>query len=81
MESEKFQKEINFKFELRKRKEKMIIDISSEELNNKSEKVLKMLKKESVDLRSWFYVIVNIKLILALLLFYRRLPKFQEIFR
>jgi hypothetical protein len=76
MESEKFQKEINFKFELRKRKEKMIIDISSEELNNKSEKVLKMLKKESVDLRSWFYVIVNIKLILALLLFYRRLPKF-----
>jgi hypothetical protein len=47
--------------DLRKRKEKTIIEISEEEMINKSEKLLVMLKRECVDLKTWFYIIVSQK--------------------
>ncbi len=44
--------------ELRRRKEKVIIDLSEEDLKINPDKILQMLKRECVDLKSWFYVIV-----------------------
>lgn len=51
---------MKFSFELRKRKEKTLIDLSEDDIKNKPDKVLQLLKKESVDLKSWFYIIVSI---------------------
>jgi hypothetical protein len=55
---ELFEKNFKFRFELRKRKEKTIFEFSEEELKSKPDKILQILKKECVDLKSWFYVIV-----------------------
>ena len=60
MEESNYNQEINFHFELRKRKEKTIIKTNSEDLVNRPDKILQMLKKESVDLKSWFHVIVSL---------------------
>ncbi len=59
---EELQKEfpINFIFELRKRKEKTLIEVNQEDLIQKPEKILLMLKNERVDLRSWFHIIVKL---------------------
>jgi len=46
------------KIELRRKKEKTLITISEEELKEKSDKILNMLKKECVDVKTWFYIIV-----------------------
>ena len=53
------------KIELRRKKEKTLITISEEELKEKSDKILNMLKKECVDVKTWFYIIVRQKLIFA----------------
>jgi hypothetical protein len=45
--------------ELRKRKEKTLIQLSYEDLNNSQDKILMMLKKECGDLKSWFFIIVS----------------------
>lgn len=50
---------LKFRFELRKKKEKTILEFSEEDIRSKPEKILQILKKESVDLRSWFYLIVS----------------------
>jgi hypothetical protein len=46
--------------ELRKRKEKTMIQLSYEDLKNSQDKILIMLKKECADLKSWFFIIVSI---------------------
>lgn len=51
---------IKFQCELKKRKEKPILEINDKDLINNSEKVLSILKKESVNLKTWFYIIVNL---------------------
>jgi hypothetical protein len=51
------------KIELRRKKEKTLITLSEGELREKSDKILNMFKKECVDLRTWFYIIVRIFLI------------------
>jgi hypothetical protein len=53
--------EIKFFCELRKRKEKPILELNENDLKNNPDKVLTILRKESINLRLWFYVIVNIK--------------------
>ena len=49
----------NILLELRKRKDETIITISQQDLENNSDKILLILKKECVDLKSWFYIIVK----------------------
>ena len=51
---------LKFCFELRKKKEKTMLEFTEEEIISKSDKILQVLKKESIDLKSWFYLIVNI---------------------
>jgi len=51
---------LKFCFELRKKKEKTILEFTEEEVMSKSDKILQVLKKESIDLKSWFYLIVSI---------------------
>ena len=52
-------KSTSITIDLRKRKEKTLIEISEEEMINRSEKLLQMLKRECVDLKTWFYIIVS----------------------
>ncbi len=49
----------HLKIELRKRKEKTIIDLTYEDFIENNDKILAMLKKECVDLKSWFFIIVS----------------------
>jgi hypothetical protein len=53
---------LKFRFELRKKKEKTILEFSEEDIRVKPDKILQVLKKECVDLRSWFYLIVSGKI-------------------
>lgn len=53
-------KSFSFTVELRKRKEKTLIQFSQEELENNQDKILMVLKKECVDLKSWFLIIVSL---------------------
>jgi len=55
---ELFEKNFKFRFELKKKKERTILEFSEEELKSKPDKILQVLKRECVDLKSWFYVIV-----------------------
>jgi hypothetical protein len=50
----------NISLELRKRKDRSIVIIGEKELLDNPDKILQLLKKECVDLKSWFYIIVNI---------------------
>jgi len=52
MESKKFC------LELRKRKENSYVEFTSEELKENPEKILSIMKKEFIHLKSWFLVIV-----------------------
>jgi hypothetical protein len=56
-----FQKSLHLPLtvELRKRKEKTLIQLSYEDLLNSQDKILTMLKKECGDLKSWFFIIVS----------------------
>ena len=45
--------------DLKKRKEKTILNLCEEDLNKKPDKILQILKKECVDLRTWLYIIVT----------------------
>lgn len=47
-----------FCIELRKRKEKAHLEFTSEELKENPEKILNIMKKEFIHLKSWFIVIV-----------------------
>jgi hypothetical protein len=49
---------LKFTCELRKRKDKPLLEISDKDLLANPEKVLSILKKESVNLKTWFYIIV-----------------------
>ena len=49
---------IKFSLELRKRKEKAHVEFTSEELKENPNKILNIMKKEFIDLKSWFLVIV-----------------------
>ena len=66
---DKEEHKIKFRFELRKKKEKTILEFTEEEIKSKSDKILQVLKKESIDLKSWFYLVVNIIFLLAKFLF------------
>ena len=55
---ELFEKNFKFRFELKKKKERTILEFTEEELKSKPDKILQVLKRECVDLKSWFYVIV-----------------------
>ena len=46
--------------ELRKRKEKTLLQFSQEELEKNQDKILTLLKKECVDLKTWFLLIVSL---------------------
>lgn len=46
--------------ELRKRKDKTVIRITENDLNNNQEKILTVLRKECVDLQCWFSIIVRL---------------------
>jgi hypothetical protein len=48
-----------FSFELKKRREKTFIEVNEKDLKAKPDKILQILKKECVDLKSWFCIIVN----------------------
>jgi hypothetical protein len=65
----------NISLELRKRKDKSVVIIGEKELQFNSDKILQMLKKECVDLKTWFYIIVKDPNI-VLLLVKTRLCKF-----
>jgi len=52
-----------FCLELRKRKEKAFIEFTDEELKASPDRILTILKKEFIHLKSWFIIIV-IKLFL-----------------
>ncbi len=57
------EKKLKFNFELRKRKIKTILEFTEDDVKSKPDKILQMLKKESIDLKSWFYLIVRIHMI------------------
>jgi hypothetical protein len=48
----------NISLELRKRKDNSVVTLSDKDLDTNPDKILQMLKKECVDLKSWFYIIV-----------------------
>lgn len=73
-------KEIKFYCELRKRKDKPLIELTEEDLKKHPDKIISLLRKERVNLKVWFYVIVILILIPALLLFSARFCKLQNIF-
>lgn len=50
---------IKFTFELRKKKEKSHIEFTSDELRENPNKILSLMKREFIDLKSWFLLIVN----------------------
>ena len=49
----------NVLIELRKRKDKSVVKLSEKDLHDNPDKLLQMLKKECVDLKTWFYIIVK----------------------
>lgn len=51
---------IKFSFELRKKKEKSHIEFTSDELTENPNKILSLMKKEFIDLKSWFLIIVHL---------------------
>lgn len=55
-----------FCLELRKRKEKAYVEFSPEELKENPERILNLMKKEFIHLKSWFLVIV---IIISILIF------------
>ena len=44
--------------ELKKKKEKTFLTITEEDMKNKSDKLLFTLKRECVDFKTWFKIIV-----------------------
>lgn len=46
-------------FELRKKKDKTMLTITEDDLRNKSERILTTLKRECVEFKSWFKIIVR----------------------
>jgi len=48
-----------FCLELRKRKEKSFLEFASEDLKLYPDKILSIMKKEFIHLKSWFLVIVK----------------------
>jgi hypothetical protein len=51
--------EQEFLLELRKRKDNTVLTITEKELLSNPDKILQILSKECVDLKTWFYIIVN----------------------
>ena len=45
--------------ELKKKKDKTFLKITEDDLNTKSEKLLITLKRECVDFKTWFKIIVK----------------------
>ncbi len=58
-----------FCLELRKRKEKAYLEFTAEELKENPEKILNIMKKEFIHLKSWFIVIVSKYLFIINILF------------
>ena len=50
---------IRIDLDLQKRLDKTILSLTSKDLENNQEKILNVLIKENVDLRSWFYILVS----------------------
>lgn len=70
--------------ELRKRKDKTVIRITENDLNNNQEKILTVLRKECVDLQCWFSIIVRLLIYyffyVVVLLFQKKLRFIHKIF-
>ena len=45
--------------DLRKRQEKTILQIKETDLETNQDKILEIIKKECVDLQTWFYITVS----------------------
>jgi hypothetical protein len=45
--------------DLRKRQEKTILQINETDLETNQDKILEIIKKECVDLQTWFYITVS----------------------
>lgn len=50
---------IQIALDLRKREEKTVLTITSKDLELNEDKILTILRKENVDLHSWFYILVS----------------------
>ncbi len=59
-----------FLLELRKRKEKAYLEFSNEELTANPDKILTIMKKEFIHLKSWFIIIVIYSNIIKQIIFF-----------
>lgn len=51
---------LKFTLELRKRKESSYLEFTSNDLRENPNKILTIMKREFIDLKSWFLIIVKI---------------------